>query len=91
MFGRTYRIRDLKHGTRCRRFITAHDVLDNDIVAQDIRSLLGSKYRSADYRGELVLWEILACISDLEETGTSVEDNGRLRHVCAAVDLIWEL
>jgi hypothetical protein len=64
-------VADLEHCSRSGSFVTAHDILDDNIA---IGLLLGTKDRSAYDGGVLMLGEVLRGISDLEETGASVED-----------------
>jgi hypothetical protein len=64
-------VADLEHCPRGGSFVTAHDILDDNIA---IGLLLGTKDRPAYDGGVLMLGEVLRGISDLEETGTSVED-----------------
>ena len=51
----TYRIADLKHGSCGSSFISAHDILDDDVASLLLRSQDGPPH----YRGELVFWEVL--------------------------------
>lgn len=64
-------IADLQHRPSRRRVVTAHDVLDDHIV---VCPLFGSEDRPTDNRRILVLGEVLGGISDLEESGTAVEN-----------------
>jgi hypothetical protein len=64
-------VTDLEHCSSGGGLVTTHDVLDDNIA---IGLFLGTQNRSA-YNGRvLMLGEVLRGISDLEETGTSVED-----------------
>jgi len=64
-------VADLEHSSSGGGLVTAHDILDDNIA---IGLLLGTQDRSADDGRVLMLGEVLRGISDLEETGTSVED-----------------
>lgn len=64
-------VADLEHGSGGGGLVTAHDILDNEIA---IGLLLRTQDRPADDGGVLMLGEVLRGISDLEETGTSIED-----------------
>lgn len=64
-------IADLKHRSGGGGLVTAHDVLDHQVA---VRLLLGPEDWPTDDGRVLVLGEVLRGISDLEETGTAVED-----------------
>lgn len=64
-------VADLKHCSSGGGLVTAHDILDDNIA---IGLLLGTQDWSADDGRVLMLGKVLRGISDLEETGTSVED-----------------
>lgn len=66
-------VRDLQHGAGGGGLVTTHDVLDYNVV-EVFTLLLGTEDRPADYRGELVVGEVLSGIADLEEAGASIED-----------------
>jgi len=65
-------IGDLEHGAGGGGLITAHNVLDDDVIVG--ASLFSSQDRSADDGWELVFGEILRSVSNLEETSASVKD-----------------
>lgn len=64
-------VANLEHCPRGGSFVTTHDILDDNIA---IGLLLSTKDRPAYDGGVLMLGEVLRGISDLEETGASVED-----------------
>lgn len=52
----TYRVGDLQHRSGSSSFISAHDILDDNVAGL----LLRSQYGPPHYRGELVLGEVLS-------------------------------
>jgi len=66
---KTYRITDLEHGSGGGCFISAHDILDDDVASLFLRP----EYGPPHYRGELVLWEVLG--ETRSEWNTGIEKN----------------